>query len=188
MKKLLFLILVVCFVFSLYGCSALKDGTSSQLEAPQTVTNNETDSAVGIIFLGYYEDYNQYINEIKSSQYLSEYAFLNELSEEEFISTSNGTETFAIIPTSSTASVSVYKLTYDEDLGKSQNGDLLYNSDQAKPIIVKCNSSDIFPDANIIITNTDGTVTEFAPQISMKNGELEIISESKHLIKDLTRY
>lgn len=142
----------------------------------------------GVIYLDSYTDYNQYIEQIKTSKYLSEYAFLSELSKDEFISVSEGTQTFAILPPDSTASVCVYKLIYDEELNKAQNGDLLYSSNQAIPIVVKCNFSDIYPDVNIKITAKDGTVTEFSPQSSMKDGKLEILSEAKHLITDLTKY
>ncbi len=163
------------------------ESNGSNTTASSQETSRDT-KKIGIISLGYYENYNQYVEKIKSSQYLSEYAFLKELKKEEFISASDGTQTFAIIPDETVKSISVYKLKYDENQNKTQNGDLLYNSPKANPIVLKCNLSDIHPDANIVIVNQDGTVTEFSPQISMKDGKLEIISNSEHLIKDLTKY
>lgn len=187
MKNSLRLFTIFLLIFTFSGCknTAISSGNTQTTSSQEINSDTKT---IGIISLGYYESYHQYKQGITSSQYVSEYAFLSELSEAEFISVSEGTETFAIIPTDSTASVCVYKLIYDEDLNKTQNGDLLYSSSQAKPIIVKCNFSDIFPDANIIITDKDGTVTEFSLQLSMKDSKLEIISESKCLIQDLTKY
>lgn len=200
MKKIIALFLLS--VFMLCGCNQ-KDADVNQSSNNQpNETNNSSivnDSSsqnqqtadkktVGVIFLGGYEDYNQYTEKIKSSKYLSEYAFLGELPKSDFISSSDGLETFAIIPKSTTASVSVYKLIYDEELNKTQKGEEIYNSTEAKPIVVKCNFSDIYPDVNIKVTDKDGTVTEFSPKQSLKDGKLEIVSESKELVEDLTQY
>jgi hypothetical protein len=110
------------------------------------------------------------------------------LSKNEFISVSEGTETFAIIPANTVASVSVYKLEYDEELNKTSNGDILYNSSNVKPFVVKCNLSDIYTDVNIVLTTKDGKVIEFSPQLSLKDGKVEIVTNSKDLIEDMTRY
>ncbi len=144
--------------------------------------------AVGVISLGGYDGYNQYKEQIKSSNYLSEYTFLDELSKDKFVSASDGTETFAIIPADDVVLVCVYKLVYDQELNKSQSVDLLYSASNADPIVVKCNFSDIYSDVNIKIVQKDGTVTEFSPRVSMKDGKLEIVSESKDAVQDLTKY
>jgi len=188
MKSILSLLIIFILIFTFSGCREDPSISDVSSESSSSQEINLDSKIIGIISLGYYEDYNQYIQDIKSSPYLSEYDFLSKLSEEVFISASDGTETFAIIPPDSTASVCVCKLIYDEGLNNTQNGDIVYNSSQAKPIIVKCNLSDIFPDTNIIITYKDGTVTEFSLKCSMKDGKIEITSESSHLIQDLTKY
>ena len=120
--------------------------------------------------------------------FLSEYAFLDELSKDKFVSASDGAETFAIIPADDVVLVCVYKLVYDQELNKSQSVDLLYSASNADPIVVKCNFSDIYSDVNIKIVQKDGTVTEFSPRVSMKDGKLEIVSEAKEAVADLTKY
>ncbi len=171
MKRWICFLLSVCLLFALSGCK-----------------NTPGEKTTGIVFLGYFEDYNEYSEEIQSSPYLDEYEFLGELSKEEFITVSEGTQTFAIIPADTIAAVTVYKLEYDEGLNEASNGDVLYNSSNVKPFVVKCNSSDIFTDMNIVLTAKDGTVTEFSLQISMKDGKVEIATETEELIKDLTKY
>lgn len=176
MKKIAVLLFILIFCFA--GCNMLNSNSeASSLESATT----------GVIYLGNYESYEECINGIKASDDFAEYAFLQDLSEEDFFSASNGTETFAIIPAESAASLCVYELKYDENLDKTQKGELLYQSSQVGPVIVKCNWSDIFPDAQIVITDNDGAVTEFSLQLSMKDGSLEIISDKKDAIKDLTK-
>ena len=146
------------------------------------------ENPTGVIFLDYFEDYNEYSKSIKASPYLEEYEFLGELSKKDFISVSEGTETFAIIPANNVTAVSVYKLEYDEQLNKASNGDMLYNSSDVKPFVVKCNLSDIYTDVNIVLTTKDGKVIEFSPQLSLKDGKVEIVTKNKDLIADNTKY
>lgn len=171
MKKILSLLVIFVLIFAVSGCK-----------------NTADEKTTGIIFLDYFEDYDEYSKQIKNSPYLDEFEFLGKLSKKEFITVSEGTQTFAIIPADTTESVSVYKVNYDEELNKTSNGDLLYNSSKVKPFVIKCNSSDIFSDVKIVLTAKDGTVTEFSPQVSMKDGKVEILTEKKDLIKDLTSY
>ena len=178
MKKYLNLLVVFLFLLTFSGCNMLN--SNSEVLSSQSETT-------GVIYLGNYESYEECINGIKASDDFAEYAFSQDLNEEDFFSASNGTETFAIIPDESAVSLCVYELKYDENLDKTQKGQLLYQSSQAGPVIVKCNWSDIFPDAQIVITDNDGAVTEFTLQLSMKDGSLEIISDKKDAIKDLTK-
>jgi len=171
MKKFLSLFVTFVLLFALSGCKNAWD-----------------EKLTGVIFLDYFEDYNEYSKEIRTSPYLDEYEFLGELSKNEFITASEGTETFAIIPADTITKVSVYKLKYDEELNTASNGDILYSSSKVTPLIVKCNLSDIFPDVNIVLTAKDGTVTQFSPKISMADSKVEIITNTKGLIEDLTKY
>ena len=121
---------------------------------------------------------------------MTDYPALTEVSEKEFISVSNGTETFLIMPSELTASVQVYKLIrgYDKTLKEETlQSELLYEANNANPIVVKCNFSDVVSDVNIVITYKDGSTVEFSPACSGKGGELYIESKNKELIKDLTK-
>ena len=174
MKKLLCLTIILTLLFAFAGCEM----PAGKIEPTK------------IIFVGYCENYEQYQQKIQASQYLTEHPSLSEVSENEFVSVSEGTETYVIIPADSTVSVQVCKLTndYDENIGGTIKSELLYESTKTTPIVIKCNFSDIVSDVNVVIKHGDGTVNEFSPQISLKDGKVEIISESKNLIDDLTKY
>ena len=188
MKRALIVLIIFILTFTFSGClenTSILNGSSKTSSLQETNSDTKT---IGIIALGDYENYNEYSKAIKTSPYLDEYEFLGKLSTNEFITASEGTQTFAILPTDTIASVSVYKLEHDNELNKATNGDLLYNSSDVKPFVVKCNFSDIFPDVNIVLTAKDGSVTQFSPKISMKDGRVEIVTETKSFIKDLTKY
>lgn len=189
MKKFAFLMMAIVVLTSFCACNDTQDKTDNVTTACNDTQEKEEAVATGIIFLGYYETYDDYCENIKSSAYISEYPFLGEITEEEFVVTGKGTETYAVIPGSATASVCVNELIYDDVLSSSQKGNTLYQAQNTKPIIVKCNFSDLFADVIITITDQSGAVTAFSPQISLKDGRVVgITSESKQQIKDLTHY
>lgn len=169
MKKTFVCFFAIALVFAFSGCSKAAERKTT-----------------GVIFLDYFEDYDEYSKEIKDSPYCEEYEFLQELSKEEFIDASEGAETFAILPADTVTSVIVYKLEYDSELNEAFNGAVLYTSSESKPFVVKCNFSDLFPDVNIVLTAKDGTITEFSPGLSLKDGK--VVVESNEPIVDLTKY
>lgn len=195
MKKYISVIMLIMILTSFCACNDTPCNDTQDKEEAVTTACNDTQgqeeaTKIGIIYLvGNYETYDDYCESIKSSEYISEYPFLGEITEKEFVVASKGTETYAVIPGSATASVCVNELIYDDDFSNSQKGNTLYQAQNTKPIIVRCNFSDLFADVIITITDQSGAVTAFSPQISLKDGRVVgITSESKQQIKDLTHY
>ena len=56
------------------------------------------------------------------------------------------------------------------DAGIAERG-LLYAADGA-PLLLRCNVSDIFPNALVRVTAADGSVLEFSPTVSLRDGAL----------------
>ena len=50
--------------------------------------------------------------------------------------------------------------------------DTLYTSNVGAPIVLQCNYSDLFSDAEIIITDSEGQTLKWSPFISLRNGKV----------------
>ncbi len=188
------------------------DTTTSETVKPETTTPSKTDTdnptvqssldrlraelkadgkEFAVIFLEFCEDYETFRNGIVGSSYGSKYPFLQHIGKGNFISASDGKICFAIIPTSERSVVTVHEWISDDGANTFHKGELLYSSAPYSSlgheiIIVKCNFSDIFPDALITVTSPSGRVTELVPECSIKDGSLVLNSEQEKYIAHLT--
>ncbi len=199
MKKILALVLSILVIMCFVGCtdsgkpedsSSVEDQSSKAESFPMIDSVIEGNEFCAVILLGGFKSYEEYKTEIKQSEYLDDVPQLESITENEFISTGDGVETFAISPATSVKSIKVYKhsIDYSGDFATGKKGDLLYESDEANVIVIKCNMSDLFPDNLISITDADGKVYEFNLQTSLKDGKVTISGEVGDFIKDVTKY
>ncbi len=176
------------------GCADKSDNpTASSVSKAENVPT--TDAILpakeigGVILLGGYESYEHYIDEIKLSEYSEDIPQLAEISEEDFVSTDGGFETYAIIPPPSANSICVYELVYNDDLSESSIGDLIYDKggEAVNPIILRCNVSDLMPDHFVVVLYDDGSSDDFSLSTSLKDGTVIIDGNNKNF-EDLTKY
>lgn len=77
-------------------------------------------------------------------------------------------EYYLVIPRNPGTTLRVFQ----EDLETSEKS-LVYEDPAGKPVILRCNVSDIFYDATVELTDAAGTVS-FTPFISLRDGAIEI--------------
>lgn len=82
----------------------------------------------------------------------------------------SGGEYYLVIPRYPDMTLQLYRRRLDHDMGVL---DLFYEEENAKPFILCCNVSDIFPDVTVLLTRGEEQ-TEFTPYISLKDGSVQI--------------
>lgn len=150
----------------------------------------------GVIFLGYVEEsagtlennreYYQTIFEEKG--YLDAFPFLTEIPDSNFAETEYGQELYCIIPLDPEATVSVNQWIVDETSGfEGKTGEVLYRSEKGTPILLKCNVSEIIPDAELVIVDGNGEQMKWNPSLSGMDGS--VFTESANgAVYDFTFY
>ena len=88
--------------------------------------------------------------------------FLLEIPRERILG--NTGELYCIVPRDEDASVAVNKGFQNDSTGEFQYEDVVYRSESGAPILLFCNSG-WEPDTQVVITDSDGTVTTWYPQL-----------------------
>lgn len=82
-------------------------------------------------------------------------------------------EAWLVIPRPG-VSVQLYRNDFETHPEQSSiNRELIYEDPSGKPLIVRCNASDIFPDATLVLT-FEGKTVELTPYISLRDGSIQI--------------
>ena len=89
--------------------------------------------------------------------------FLMEIPQDRIVGTSG--ELYCIVPLDETATVAVSKGTWDDENAQFIYDDILYSSESGEPILLFCNGSGWEPDTQVLITDSNGTVTTWYPQL-----------------------
>ena len=79
----------------------------------------------------------------------------------------SGNEAYLIIPRYDNTSVKLYQKDFDSP------DKLLYESNDCRPFVIRCNASDIFPDSKISLSCDKGS-EEFSPCLSLADGRVMI--------------
>ncbi len=151
----------------------------------------------GIVYLGYVEavakdlgvDREYYHNLFKASGYANSFDFLLSMPDDHLASTPIGQELYLIIPCDENAHVAVNYVSFDEknDFALKVE-DILYTRDNGAPFLVKCNYSDIFPDSQVVIADSQGRILTFSPTLSLRDGRVNTTVEDGQTIYDFTVY
>ncbi len=150
----------------------------------------------GVIFFGYVEEsagtlennreYYQTIFEEKG--YLDGFPFLAEIPDSNFVETEYGQELYCIIPLDPEATVSVNQWIVDETSGfEGKTGEVLYRSEKGTPILLKCNVSEIVPDAELVIVDGNGEQMKWYPSLSGMDGSV-FVESANGAVYDFTVY
>lgn len=89
--------------------------------------------------------------------------FLMEIPQDRIVGTSG--ELYCIVPLDETATVAVSKGPWDDENAQFIYDDILYSSESGEPILLFCNGSGWEPDTQVLITDSNGTVTTWYPQL-----------------------
>lgn len=82
-------------------------------------------------------------------------------------------EAWLLIPRPGT-SVQIYRNDFETyPMRSSPCYELLYEDSSGNPLILRCNASDLFPDARIVLT-CQGKTVELTPYISLRDGSIQV--------------
>ncbi|MBQ3843250.1 MAG: hypothetical protein II820_11255 [Ruminiclostridium sp.] len=164
--------------------------------APQKKILNEEGYLFGVRYLGYIDASANdpgidglYINNILESTGTAEECNIYiGMPGNHFASTKDGTELYLIVPRDVEGKVTIYENVIDYDTAKESLGNVIYKGENAEPLLLKCNVSDIFPDVVVEITDKDGKSFQWRPFISGENGQVVTNNAENVKIYDFTDY
>ena len=140
-----------------------------------------TDYVFAVCYVGYTT------NDIDSAflSLQSRYPLISLIPKERWVETEGG-EVYCIIPKDKNATVTVNELVFDETSETFYRVEkVLYRSEKGEPILIRGNVSDIFSNIQVVVTDSDNSVT-YSPCLSLENGELLITDEHKDYIYNFT--
>ena len=96
---------------------------------------------------------------------------------------------FCIVPKDENATVSVNRNVWNSETESCEDGEVLYRSESGTPILVMCPNENGIPDTEIIITDSDGTVTIWSPHTDSNNRVAPLCDDNgESLIYDFSHY
>lgn len=118
------------------------------------------------VSLGYDSDIAAFLKEADGSNY----PFLFEIPEEQYVGESDGVaEIFCIIPTNPNASLTVNEWKLDEaDSSYGEAGQTFYRRESGEPILLLGNPSNVFPSIQVVIEDPSGAVLDWNPSVWMQ--------------------
>ncbi|MBP5605412.1 MAG: hypothetical protein J6X60_07700, partial [Ruminiclostridium sp.] len=115
--------------------------------------------------------------------------YLNSFPSDSFVTSGSGQELYLLLPSDIHGSVTISELLYDEASGRTLEVRELYRQDDnLRPILLKCNRSEIMPDVLVRITDSKGGLLEWSPCISGENGKVVTANDTNKTIRDFTDY
>ena len=130
----------------------------------------ETPQVFAVAYLGYQEitDQNMQADPFaimqENAYWLREdLPFLTAIPQDRIVG-ENG-ELYCIVPRDENATVTVNMGIWDDDGGQLLYEDVIYRSEIGEPILLFCNGGGWEPDTQVVITDSDGTVTTWYPQL-----------------------
>ena len=173
------IVLCLLLIFVLSGCDKNTPNPNEIPNNNSTITKTETNSVreqllksdefLGIAFLGYfdksYEDLSTYLTTIEAED------FIKDIRKEQYIAL-DGDELYCIVTKSDTATITIHEWLLDEQEEFTfKKGKQLYQSNDGKPILLKGNLGDLFP--NILVTIEQGNEKlEYHPSIDLMTGKV----------------
>jgi len=113
--------------------------------------------------------------------------FLLAIREENIIGTSGFL--FCIVPADENATVAVNRRPWNAETESYEEPEVLYRSECGSPILVMCPNEDWIPDTEVVITDSNGTVTIWSPYLDPSYHVSALRNENgEDLIFDFTSY
>ena len=96
---------------------------------------------------------------------------------------------FCIVPADETATVAVNRRPWNAETESYKEPEVLYRSESGSPILVMCPNEDWIPDTEVVITDSNGTVTVWSPYLDPSYHISALRNENgESLIFDFTSY
>ena len=96
---------------------------------------------------------------------------------------------FCIVPADETATVAVNRRPWNAETESYEEPEVLYRSESSSPILVMCPNEDWIPDTEVVITDSNGTVTVWSPYLEPSYRISALRNENgEDLIFDFTSY
>lgn len=128
-----------------------------------------------------------FLNLLEGTMLDLDWPFLHDLPDDAFVD-AGGDEIYLFVPRDEGASVAVNRWIMDEKNGfAGEPGDVLYRSDKGYPFVLRCNVSDIMPNTQVVMVSEDGSVLEYNPSLSLRDGAVMIPGMAPSLA-DYTQY
>ena len=96
---------------------------------------------------------------------------------------------FCIVPADENATVAVNRRPWNPETERYEEPEVLYRSERGSPILVMCPNEDWIPDTEVVITDSNGTVTVWSPYLDPSYHISALRNENgESLIFDFTSY
>ncbi|MBQ8833595.1 MAG: hypothetical protein IJ001_01550 [Oscillospiraceae bacterium] len=96
---------------------------------------------------------------------------------------------FCIVPADENASVAVNRRPWNPQNESYEEPEVLYRSESGSPILVMCPNEDWIPDTEVVITDSNGTVTIWSPYLDPSYHISALLNDNgESLIFDFTSY
>ena len=149
----------------------------------------ETPQLFAAAFFGYVpQDADPFaIMQEAAPQLCEDLPFLLAIREENVIGTSG--YLFCIVPADEAATVAVNRRPWNAETESYEEPEVLYRSESGNPILVMCPNEDWIPDTEVVITDSNGTVTVWSPYLEPSYRISALRNENgEDLIFDFTSY
>jgi hypothetical protein len=160
-------------------------------------TLRERGEMLGFWYIGYVEPdmddfYNFrdfYMQIFRSTGMDTKVRWVNSFPSDDFVTAGGGQELYLLLPSDIHGSITISELVFDEATATMKEGKVLYEQDgKLRPILLKCNRSEIMPDVIVRVTDSKGELLEWSPSISGENGKVVTANDTGKTIDDFTDY
>ena len=150
----------------------------------------------GVLFVGTVEDPtisfvqspDYLVQLLKQSGYLIDFNFMTDIPSQRIAEASEGYEVYCFFPLDDDAHVTVSSCDIDVESGEVvDTGEKLLDSNSGEPFLVHCNSSDLYSNVRVTVTDSQGHSFTWEPHLSLKDGTVDI-PEDITLLYDATLY
>ena len=160
-------------------------------------TLRENGEMLGFWYIGYAEPY---MDDIGSWRELYRLIFdvtgmsmkvrwLNSIPSDCFVSSEGGQELYLLLPSDIHGCVTISERVFNETTGELEEGrELFRQEDHLRPVLLKCNRSEIMPDVLVRVTDSGGELLEWSPCISGMDGRVVTANDTQKAIRDFTDY
>ena len=146
----------------------------------------------GVLFLGFVdpdapsfaEDPALWKTFLAGVEYAEDFTLLNHIPADRILET-GGTEVYCFFPLEDDASVTVWYAEPDGEAFEPVPVECVYHGD-GRPFILRCNVSDIMPNAEVNVMDPDGRTLTWNPFLSLENSHISMPGSS--LLYDATPY
>ncbi|MCR4779734.1 MAG: hypothetical protein K5876_01420 [Ruminiclostridium sp.] len=105
-----------------------------------------------------------------------------------FVNNGSGTQLYYILPADEHGTITVTALTPDND-DNLRESDVLYSGEYfSYPLLLKCNTTEIYSDVVIRVTDSSGRTVEWSPFVSGENGRVVTDNAVGGTVRDFTDY